>query len=99
MLGYGGERVIRSFLRIPGAQTPHDCIALLRYIIQDEIRQERQTLYIAECLRVISENTAGNHGVYIKMSLFDVLNPKEETSQTAEELVDDFLNKICGKGE
>ena len=56
-----------------------DGFGILRLIVNDEEKAEK--LYYAECLRIITENTArfGEGCSYISVKLSDILNPKPTT--------------------
>lgn len=73
------------------------CISLF----QKEQKEQAIFNYIATSIQFITENVAyvgkyyGSDGRYMPISLNDVLNPKEEVEMSAEEIVDDVLDK-CG---
>lgn len=51
--------------------------------------------YVAECLRVISENTAKfGGGSYVQVKLQDILNPKPVDNRTAEDIIDGIRKKL-----
>ena len=48
----------------------------------------------AECLRIISENTAKmGGGSYITVKLADIINPKPVDNRTGEEIAADIINR------
>lgn len=48
--------------------------------------------YVAECARIITENTAKiSKGGYIKAKYGDVVDPKPQEHRSAEEIVDDVI--------
>lgn len=57
-------------------------------------------LYVTEGIKYISENTAHfvEGGKYLAISYSDMIEPKEEDNRTAEEIVDDVIEK-CGLKE
>lgn len=81
------------------------CIALFKK------EQEEKTVqyYIAECARIMTENTAKiasclSHGEaecrYISASLFDMMHPKPVDNRSAEEVIEHIdakLQKIGGE--
>ena len=67
------------------------CISLF----QKEQEEKAERYYIAECLRVITENTAkGFGGNYINVKFHDMLNPKREETRTAFEVISDIKSKL-----
>ena len=64
------------------------CISLF----QKEREEKAVKIYYAECLRIMTENTAKmGGGSYIKIKLKDILEPKKVDSRTGEEIVTDFI--------
>ena len=50
--------------------------------------------YYAECLRIITENTARMcEGSYITAKLSDILNPKPVDNRTGEEIAADIIKR------
>ena len=64
------------------------------------------TYYLADCLRVITENTAksvnpGNSAGYIAMTLKDIMDPKPKNEKTGDEIVLDIIKRAglqCREG-
>lgn len=51
--------------------------------------------YMAECLRVITENTARfGGGSYIQVKLQDILDPKPVENRTADEIIEGIRKKL-----
>ena len=51
--------------------------------------------YVAECLRVITENTARfGGGSYIQLKLQDILDPKPVDNRTAADIIEGIRNKL-----
>ena len=51
-------------------------------------------IYIADCLRIISENTAKmGGGSYITAKFADIINPKPVDNRTGEELAADIIKR------
>ena len=51
-------------------------------------------IYIADCLRIISENTAKfGGGSYITVKLADIINPKQADNRTGEEIAADIIKR------
>ena len=66
------------------------CISLF----QKEQEDKAVKIYYAECLRIITENTAKiGGGSYITVKLDDVLNPKPVDNRTGEELAADIIKR------
>lgn len=67
------------------------CISLFK----KEQEEKAVKIYYAECLRIITENTAKmGGGSYIEAKLQDVLAPKPVDNRTAEEIIDGIKNKL-----
>lgn len=69
------------------------CIALFK----KEQEEKATRIYCAECLRMITENTAkmsAGGGSYISVKLTDILNPKPADNRTSEEVISGIKNKI-----
>ena len=53
-------------------------------------------IYVTDCLRIISENTAKMcGGSYMKAKLADIINPKPVDNRTGEEIAADII-KLAG---
>ena len=66
------------------------CISLF----QKEQEDKEVKIYYAECLRIITENTAKiGGGSYITVKLDDILNPKPVDNRTAEEIAADNIKR------
>ena len=66
--------------------------AIARY--QSQQRDLAYRIYIADCLRIISENTAKmGGGSYITVKLADIINPKPVDNRTGEEIAADIIKQ------
>ena len=66
------------------------CISLF----QKEQEDKAVKIYYAECLRIITENTAKiGGGPYITVKLDDILNPKQVENRTGEEIAADIIKR------
>lgn len=66
------------------------CISLF----QKEQEDKAVKFYLAECLRVITENTAKiSGGSYITAKLSDIVNPKPVDNRTGEEIAADIIKQ------
>ena len=66
--------------------------AMARYKSQQ--RDLAYRIYVADCLRIISENTAKmGGGSYITAQLADIINPKPVENRTGEELAADIIKR------
>ena len=66
------------------------CISLF----QKEQEDKAVKFYFAECLRVITENTAKTSGgSYITAKLSDIVNPKPVEKRTGEEIAVDVIKR------
>ena len=67
------------------------CISLF----QKEQEEKAIKIYYAECLRIITENTAKiGGGSYIEIRLHDILNPKPVDNRTSEDIIEGIKNKL-----
>ena len=67
------------------------CISLF----QKEQEEKAVKIYYAECLRVISENTAKfGGGSYIQAKLQDILDPKPKDNRTADDIIEGIRKKL-----
>ena len=66
--------------------------AMARY--QSQQRDLAYRIYVAECLRIISENTAKmGGGPYITAKFEDIINPKPVDNRAGEEIAADIINR------
>ena len=66
--------------------------AMARY--QSQQRDLAYRIYVSECLRIISENTAKmGGGSYITAKLSDIINPKPADNRTGEEIAADIIKR------
>ena len=67
------------------------CISLF----QKEQEEKAVKIYYAECLRIITENTAKmGGGSYIEAKLQDILDPKPVDNRTADDIIEGIRNKL-----
>ena len=75
------------------------CIALFKKEQEEKLYHN----YVAECLRITTENTAKIASMisrdeteckYISLSFNDILNPKPVETRTSEEVIDGIQNKL-----
>ena len=60
-----------------------------------EQEEKAVKIYYAECLRIISENTAKlGGGSYIKAKLQDILDPKPADNRTPDDIIEGIRNKL-----
>ena len=66
------------------------CISLF----QKEQEDKAVKIYYAECLRIITENTAKmGGGSYITAKLADIIDPKKVDNRTGDEIVSDIIKR------
>ena len=66
------------------------CISLF----QKEQEDKAVKIYYAECLRIITENTAKMCcGSYMKAKLADIINPDPVDNRTGEEIAADIIKR------
>ena len=67
------------------------CISLF----QKEQEEKAVKIYYAECLRIMTENTAKmGGGSYIQAKLQDILDPKPADNRTADDIIEGIRNKL-----
>ena len=67
------------------------CISLF----QKEQEEKAVRNYYAECLRIMTENTAKvGGGSYIEAKLQDILDPKPVDNRTADDIIEGIRNKL-----
>ena len=66
--------------------------AIARY--QSQQRDLAYRIYIADCLRMVTENTAkAVCGSYISAKFSDIINPKPVDNRTGEEIAADIIKR------
>ena len=70
---------------------------IINHIKNEYIKNQKEKIYkiyTAECLRLITENSAKiAGGNYMTAKYQDIIEPKQEIQQTAEEIIDEFMKK------
>ena len=66
--------------------------AIARY--QSQQRDLAYRIYVSDCLRIISENTARiSNGSYVTAKFSDIINPKPAENRTGEEIAADIIKR------
>ena len=66
--------------------------AIARY--QSQQRDLAYRIYVAECLRMVTENTAKiSNGSYTVAKFEDIINPKPVENRTGEEIAADIIKR------
>ena len=74
--------------------TVRGILATISDIIKRQAEDQAFKIYVAECLRVVTENTAKmSGGSYISANFADILNPKPVDNRTGEEIVEEIIQK------
>lgn len=69
-------------------------ISSLPHTLKAIEREELRNAYCAECLRMITENTAKlAGGRYMNKTIFDVLDPVPEDHRTGDEVLNDIISR------
>lgn len=64
-------------------------------LFQKEQEEKAVKIYYAECLRIMTENTAKmGGGSYIQAKLQDILDPKPVDNRTADDIIEGIRNKL-----
>lgn len=74
--------------------TARAILATISDIIKRQAEEESYKIYTAECLRIITENTAiivG--GSCVSVSFADIIDPKPVDNRTGEEIVAEIIKK------
>ena len=67
------------------------CISLF----QKEQEEKAVKIYYAECLRIMTENTAKmGGGSYIQAKLQDILDPKPVENRTSDDIIEGIRKKL-----
>lgn len=91
----GGERVTTALLRAPKISAV-GLIRLLPLLLQNEQKKLTYQMYVSECLRIITENTAKlSGGEYIRQKYQDIVNPRHQETKSCEEITAEVVKK-CG---
>ena len=66
--------------------------AIARY--QSQQRDLAYRIYVTDCLRIISENTAKmGGGSYVTAKFADIINPKHADNRTGDEIAADIIKR------
>ncbi len=91
----GGESVTLSLLTAP-KMSARGLICLLPLLIKQQASESAYRIYTAECLRMITENTAKiSGGSYIQERFIDIIEPKKQDSRSCEEITAEIVQR-CG---
>ena len=67
----------------------------MQYKIKADLENEVWRKYMARCLRLMTENTAGMvNGKLISVEYEDIINPKPEEKRSADEIINGLKYKI-----
>lgn len=92
----GGEKVTTALLGVSKRMSVRGLIAVLPMILKQRNEQLVLSSYMAECLRVITENTAKfGGGSYISAHYYDLINPKPDEKRTPEEIINGFKENLA----
>lgn len=74
--------------------TARAILATISDIIKRQAEKESYKIYTAECLRIITENTAKIvGGSCVSVSFADIIDPKPVDNRTGEEIVAEIIKK------
>ena len=66
--------------------------AMARY--QSQQRDFAYRIYVTDCLRMVTENTAKmSQGAYTSARFYDIINPKPSDNRTGEEIAADIIER------
>ena len=70
-------------------------LCTLQERIQENSEKEMCIHYLAECARMVTENTAKtSNGMYFTKKLNEILHPEPEDGRSGEEIVSDVLKTV-----
>ena len=92
----GGSEVTSVLLGMPSRMSARGLIAAMPMILKRQSEQSVLNLYLAECLRILTENTAKiGGGGYISVRYYDLINSKPEEKRTPEEIISGFKESLA----
>lgn len=68
-------------------------VSALPDVLAKSCEQDAFQTYVAECMRMISENSAKFGGNYMSASLNDILHPKPKDTRTGDEIAADIIKR------
>lgn len=91
----GGDRVTAALLDMPRKMNVRGLISVLPMVIKRQSEKSALDVYIADCLRILTENTAKiGGGGYIKLRYNELIHPKPEEKRTSVEVISSFKSKL-----
>ena len=89
----GGQSVTAALLTAPKIHTK-GLIRLLPILVKRQQEESAFKIYVAECMRTMTENTAKfAGGSYIQAKYYDIINPKPQDNRTCEEITADIIQR------
>ena len=98
MAAGGRDKVTLALLSMPQISV-RAILSALPAVMMEQTRETAYKMYVAEALRIITENTgkyAG--GSYMKQRYIDIIDPKPEEKRTGSEIIDMLKNKLAEIG-
>ena len=97
----GGDEVTSVLLDMPRKMSMRGLISALPIAIKKQREKSVLNVYMADCVRLIAENTAKfSGGGYISVRYNDVINPKPVKTQSPEEVISNVkthLSRLRGE--
>ena len=91
----GGESVTLALLTAPKISVG-GLIRLLPILIRRQREESAFRIYVSECLRTVTENTAKfAGGSYMQAKYTDIINPKPQDNRSCEEITEEIVRR-CG---
>ena len=98
MAAGGRDKVTLALLSMPQISV-RAILSALPAVMMEQTRETAYKMYVAEALRIITENTARYAGgSYMKQRYADIIDPKPEEKRTKGEIVDMIKNKLAEIG-
>lgn len=89
----GEQSVTAALLTAPKIHTK-GLIRLLPILVKRQQEESAFKIYVAECMRTMTVNTAKfAGGSYIQAKFYDIINPKPQDNRTCEEITADIIQR------
>lgn len=97
----GGDEVTSALLDMPRRMSVRGLISVLPMAVKKQREKSVLNIYIADCVRLLTENTAKfGGGSYVNLRYEDIINPKPEETRSPEEVINNVkmgLSRLRGE--
>lgn len=102
MCGAGGSRVLNALSSCSARMGSSGYISVLPALIHEREIEKAYRVYVTDCLRMITENTApsaayyssGKMGQYPQMRFAELFDPKPVETRTEEDVISNVIKKL-----